>query len=136
MTAPFSTTAPMPMSDESPIVQPWTTALWPIDTLAPMTTGLPASTWIDTLSCTLLPGPTVIESPSARRTALYQTLDPSASDTAPMTRAPAAMKADGSTCGVFPATERTEACSAIVMLRAYSPRRVSGALSCLRNARG
>ena len=85
--------APMPISDPSPIVQPCTTALWPTETFSPITTGRPLSTCTDTLSCRLLPTPTVIVSPSARRTALYQTLEPSLRVTPPTTRAPAATNA-------------------------------------------
>ena len=74
MTAPDRMTLPMPIRVPSPIVQPWTTALWPTDTFRPITTGAPGSTWTETLSWRLLPSPSVMVSPSARSTALYQTL--------------------------------------------------------------
>src|SRR5690606_21744719 len=115
MRAPLRTTAPMPISEPSPIVQPWTTALWPTDTFSPMTTGFPASTCSDTLSWRLLPAPTVMVLPSARSTALYQTLAPGPRVTPPITRAPEATNESGASWGVLPATERIEAPSAIVM---------------------
>lgn len=76
-----------------------------------MTTGLPASTWTETLSCRFEPAPTVIDALSPRSTALYQTLDCTPSRTSPITRAPAARNADSSISGLSPAMERTDAAS-------------------------
>ena len=108
MSAPDSTTLPIPMSDPSPTVHPCTTALCPTDTSSPMTTGRPASTCTETLSWRLLPAPIVMDALSPRRTALYQTLASGPSETEPTMRAPGATKAEGSMTGRSPATVRTE----------------------------
>ena len=57
ITASFITTALMPTRLLLPIVQPCSTALWPIVTLSPKVTGKPASMWTTALSCTLLRWP-------------------------------------------------------------------------------
>src|SRR5690606_19429774 len=96
-----------------------TTALWPIDTFSPITVGCPLSTCTETLSCTLLPAPSVMDAESARRTALYQTLDSAASVTSPMRRAPSATKLSSAICGVLSGRARTDAVDEMLMRRDY-----------------
>lgn len=82
-----STVACIPISVPSPTRVPWTTALCPTVTPAPMTLGCPVSQWTVALSCTFVPGPMATSATSPRTAAPYQTLTPGPSDTRPITRA-------------------------------------------------
>ena len=66
ITAPLRMVALMPIRQSSSTVQPCTTALWPTLTRAPTVHGKPGSACSTTLSCRLLPAPTVMAAVSAR----------------------------------------------------------------------
>src|SRR6478735_170373 len=102
MWAPLSTTDPMPTRQSSSMVHPWSTARWPTETPAPMLVGCPASVCTTTPSCRLLRSPSTIGSTSARSTAVYQTLEPARSSTAPTRSALGATQAVSWTAGVTP----------------------------------
>ncbi len=113
MCAPLSTVAPMPTSTSSSITQPCSTALWPTETRAPTVSGKPGSVWTLQLSWMLLSGPSVMGPQSARSTAWYQTLEPGASVTSPMTTEVGATNASTSMSGSLPPMPVINACSAI-----------------------
>ena len=85
--APSRITAPMPISVLSPMVQPWTMAMWPMVTLRPTVQGNRGSTWMTAPSCTLLSSPMVMTLSSPRKVALNQMLAPFFSTTRPITSA-------------------------------------------------
>ena len=115
MTAPFMTVACMPMSTSSSTVQPCTTALWPIETRAPILSGEPLSTCSEQASCTLLSSPIVIGSSSARRLAPGQIPTRSPSETAPAITTFGITSADFGRCGVCPGSGMIVARSWTVM---------------------
>ncbi len=95
------------------MTQPCSTALWPTETPVPMVTVKPGSTWTVALSWMLLPAPSLTGPQSARSTALYQRLEPSAMTTSPITTEPGAVKAPGSISGSLPPIARTVVPSAM-----------------------
>ena len=90
MTAPFMTTAWMPISAPSPIVQPCSIAMWPTVTRLPIVSGNPGSACRTAPSWTLLSSSMVIGSLSARATAPTRMVARSPTLTAPMSVASAA----------------------------------------------
>ena len=90
MTAPFITTAWMPISAPSPIVQPCSIAWWPTVTRLPIVSGKPGSACSTAPSWTLLSSPIAIGSLSARATAPARTVARSPTLTAPISVASAA----------------------------------------------
>ena len=90
--APFRTTAPMPMRTLSPMVQPWTTAPWPMVQPAPMR----VSSWRTAQSWTFVSSPMVMAPSSPRMTALYQMFTPRPRATSPLTRAPSQIRTSAS----------------------------------------
>ena len=93
MLTPLSTTAPMPISDSSPMVQPCSMTWWPTVTFSPTTSGMPTSACSTLRSWMLLPLPMRMDSVSPRITVPNQTLLSSASATRPITCALSATQA-------------------------------------------
>jgi hypothetical protein len=90
-TAPSSTRAPMPISAPSSIVQPWTTAAWPITTPAPISSGwVSCATWRIAPSCTFVPAPMRIQLTSPRAAVWNQNDTSSPTSTSPTRCAPGA----------------------------------------------
>src|SRR5262245_19770790 len=93
MTAPFRTTAAMPIRQWGPTRAPWSRTAWPRVTWSAISTGYPPrSTWMTVPSWMLVYGPIRMELTSPRITVWNQTLDCSLISTSPITSAVSAMK--------------------------------------------
>ena len=93
--APLRTTALLPISAPSSIVQSSIVTLWPIVQSSPIVVRLPRLTWTTELSWMLVRAPIRIGPLSARITTPNQMLDSSPTSTSPIKTAVGATKADG-----------------------------------------